>query len=385
MKETCQNVFGGPEELIILTMANGPFGLFGNMLMSLISRGMNTARLVVMGWDFFEEDDVSSSSAGSTRKEKSYFFALKLIYTYYLVEKCDGLGLLPNEKYILFVDGTDILFQRSPEDILGEARKIRAPLLFSTERDLYPATDWAKKEYPRHYSAPLNEIFAHLNSGGWIAHPHVLKEWFRYWTNPPFMAYKKGRGGQLELVEPQPTNKTFLTAGELWQLRYGRTDLGKLPRIFSSDDQFNAAHMYLRGVCNASIDDHAHIFLSMWIPRKQHSQFFQRQEKCEIDADRHCMKSIRTGTIPAVLHFNGPAKYQFCDDATVTSFLYEDVSPARIGQHMENGKVIFLDRDLSVLPPNAVSSTMLYESATKRLFICKESCGAEAKRRKETL
>ncbi|KAJ1403176.1 hypothetical protein B484DRAFT_437454, partial [Ochromonadaceae sp. CCMP2298] len=145
------------------------------------------------------------------------------------------------DQVLMFVDGTDTLLQRDQAYILSQVADMKKPILFSSERDMFPATDWVRKAYPKIYPVPPESAFMHLNSGGWVANsPPALLAFYRDWANAPFMSYHwRGKddgtmpgfkkGGNLVLDSPQK-EKVYLSAQELWDLR-DQPD-ATLPRIY---------------------------------------------------------------------------------------------------------------------------------------------------------
>ena len=127
--------------------------------------------------------------------------------------------------------------------------------------------------------------------------------------------------------------------------------------------------MYIQGVGNASVDNWAKLFVSMWIPQKEQSRFFDFSEP-------GLVKSRRTQTVPAVLHFNGPAKQQYCGATSLTTAGIDVAAATRLlAQSLLDKKLQFLDADLRLLPPGAVKPELLAASLTDRRMVCKKECG----------
>ncbi|KAJ1443413.1 hypothetical protein B484DRAFT_13414 [Ochromonadaceae sp. CCMP2298] len=165
---------GGRKELIMLTVANKPTGMFGMMVSGMIEGGMT---VVVMGWEFFDALAGGEGTGigvgkggvqereGKKAKHPKYFSGYKIVAVYLLLETCSGRGYVRPDQVLMFVDGTDSLFQRDQAYILSQVADMKKPILFSSERDMFPATDWVRKAYPKTYPAPLESAFMHLNTG----------------------------------------------------------------------------------------------------------------------------------------------------------------------------------------------------------------------------
>jgi len=367
-QETCAAVFGKRSDLVLITVANRPAGMFGMMALGALQRSLS---VTVVGWDFFVPSLRTDPSKPKPKRHPKFFSGYKIVSIYLLMERCSQIGMLSKDQIIMFVDGTDSLFQQGPEYIMSQLNAMLAhkPIVFSSERDMFPATDWVRQHYPRTYGAPIKTIFGHLNTGGWVGRAGAMRIWYRDWANAPFMSYHPMKGkGKLVLDVPQPTRQ-IRTAQELWDLRDAHGTNGKLPRCYQVSDQFNAAHMYIQGVGNASVDNWAKLFVSMWIPQKEHSRFFDFSEP-------GLVKSRRTQTVPAVLHFNGPAKQQYCGATSLTTAGIDVAAATRLlAQSLLDKKLQFLDADLRLLPPGAVKPELLAASLTDRRMVCKKECG----------
>jgi len=372
---TCRATFGGIDtldEMVLLTVANRPSGMFGLLLKSVLSKNIKT---VVVGWDFW--DNKNDNHKQKKTKHGKYYSGYKVISLYLLLKTCVSKNLVKDDLYIMFVDGTDSVFQQGPDYILSHARRIDAPIIFSTERDMFPATEHIKSIYPRSYKAPIKTIFGHLNTGGWIGKPQALLEWYREWANAPYVSYTKPVGKKkLVLDRPQPV-KSYKSVEELWNKRNVEATSPELPRVFRVGDQFNAAHMYLDDVANATVDSFASLFISMWIPAREQNKFFQFENlnKKNEDEDYAPLKSLRTKSRPAVMHYNGPAKLQYCGDRGATTvFSNSHYTKDKVEKAIQDGKLVFLNADLALLKKGVVSAALVEASYTERVMKCKGQC-----------
>ena len=220
-EKTCLATFGGAntsEELVLLTVASRPSAMFGLLMKSVISHNIKT---IVIGWDFFSNDSEGKEKY-EKRKHAKFYSGYKVVALYLLLKTCHRRGYLKTDLYIMFVDGTDSVFQRGPDYILKNVRRLGAPIIFSTERNMFPATEHIKSIYPRSYQAPIKTIFGHLNTGGWVGMSGPLLQWYREWANAPYVSYTKPHGKKkLVLDTPQP-EKMYRSVEEIWNNSRGK-------------------------------------------------------------------------------------------------------------------------------------------------------------------
>lgn len=373
--DSCNAVFGNGEDLVLLTVASKPSGMFGMMLLSALRRGL---KVTVVGWNFFAQKNLTATNESSTSERTprhgKYFSGYKIVSIYMLLEQCSALGILHPDQRIMFVDGTDTVFQQDRDFIMGELNHMLSPIIFSTERDMFPATTWVRNNYPKTYVAEITTIFGHLNSGAWVARVGAMRRWFWDWVNAPYISYRQNTvcleklgnlcRKRLVIDSPQP-RRVMRDVEELWRLR-NEVNETILPRCYQVSDQFNAAHMYIQGVENATLDSFARLFVSMWIPRKESSKFFEFAEAKVI--------SKRTNSTPAVLHFNGPAKLEYCGTTSLT-YPYDEAATRQIlREHIVNKNLQMLDADLRLLPQHSISEDVILASISNRYMICSRNC-----------
>ena len=100
-----------------------------------------------------------------------------------IIERCHALNHATDDEHILFLDGTDTVFQAPTSQLCPLLIENSIPSFSVPSETCGRMMSFASEKYP----APLRKIFGHLNSGGWIGRARALLEWFPLWANAPFL------------------------------------------------------------------------------------------------------------------------------------------------------------------------------------------------------
>lgn len=381
---TCNAAFGSLSndtnaDFVFLTVASKPIALYGNLLASLIEADI---KVVTIGYNAFQ----STVFAKDTKRYYKYFSGYKVVSVYYLLENCLSRGLVDKDTIVMFADGTDTLFQGSKQRVLSDFLSFNASIVWSTERDMWPDTHLTKTMYAKRPESGNRSLFRHLNSGGWMARVGPMLKWYEDWSNPPFVAYNKvsTKGNAklpdaakataarkkkfvLTVADPQPPRQ-FKNATQLWNMRNAASETD-LPLVFKVSDQFNAAHMFLYGVGDAVIDTSAKLIVSMWIPKKEQQDFFAYKGN---GSSLHVV-SKKTNTVPAILHYNGPARNNWCGHENIGISNESRLNAIFSTKNVEKNTA-FLDENLNLLPQGLVSTELLKACVPRHAIKCETSC-----------
>ena len=94
-------MFGSSSELAVFAVAKRPDGLLGLLVETALRHGHN---LTVVGWEFFNQKR-------RIKRHSKYFLGYKVVALWNIIERCHALNHATDDEHILFLDGTDTVFQ----------------------------------------------------------------------------------------------------------------------------------------------------------------------------------------------------------------------------------------------------------------------------------
>ena len=177
----------------------------------------------------------------------------------------------PPNDIVLFTDAFDVMFLKTSEEILEDYIAMETDILFGAECGCWPhvTRDGGRECLERYPASPTP--YRYLNSGTWMARARAIVR---------VLTALKNRSGE----------------------GFAKSE---------TNDQELVADMFLEGGWGINLDYNSKIFMSM------HSTHDPPLAVCEpmkdIRVDSGKITNTRTGTSPAVLHFNGGGKQHHLD------------------------------------------------------------------------
>jgi hypothetical protein len=221
---------------------------------------------------------------------------------------------------------------------------------------------------------PPEMQFMFLNSGCFIGRVGSLLEFYRLWVNPPYFKINKLKKGGLVLAKTQPP-RVILPIQTLWEARNKLNFSSHWPDVYFRRDQFTAIHMYLDGVGDSGVDTQGKIFLSTFMGGAAGLEYYLLPNAGSVrnqtgsgagtgmgtGTGTRMTISIRTNTIPSVLHFAGASKYLQCLSRYVKTFMEEKELDDLFSSSSSSWKdqLVMLDANLDLVSSSLVTSNLI--------------------------
>jgi hypothetical protein len=180
----------------------------------------------------------------------------------------------------------------------------------------------------------------------------------REWVNSPIVSFD---ATTMTPLNPQP-KREVRPVEEIWEGRLA-TDVSALPHIYKSNDQWHAAHLFQADLERATLDYNNSIFLSMHLSKPFENHI-------NIDFTKHLVHTVFTKNTPAVIHYNGAAKWWHCaeyDPMKVGGF----VNTTPVSQSTLDKHFTVLDTNMNLVQISAYAVARAKPSEIKCEGVCR--------------
>ncbi len=264
--------------------------------------------MFVLGWDRTRNNSKRTDYASVLRKESSQYHTFMLGSKLTLVRKFLNNNIT-SASHIVVTDAYDTILQESYKTFLYKYHHVlKSPVaMFSTENDCWPPS------FCHLYKSPSqNDIYYHLNSGGYVGHVSFLRrildeairddnpDYYRHHLYFQLHSNHVISEGERDMLYENVTNPDFIDKSLLAEYR--------VPGVYKRNDQIIFSMLYFTDKFNITLDKQVHFWQSMHLSRENH----QKHIGMRLYSDNITIRLANIVSLqpifPTFIHFNGPSK-----------------------------------------------------------------------------